>query len=101
PFHQCYTEFRYHQYTLAASLAYSVKADAFHARARHYASALEAALFPDDVPVAVYDGLIQSVRANLIPLFRYFDFRRRVLGLPELHHYDTYVPLVTEIETRF
>jgi oligoendopeptidase F len=78
-----------------------VKADVFHARARHYPSALEAALFPDDVPVAVYDGLIQSVRANLKPLFRYFDFRRRVLGVGELHHHDTYVPLVPEIETKF
>ena len=100
-FHQFYAEFRDHQFTLAASLAYSVKADVFHARARNYPSALEAALFPDDVPVAVYDGLIQSVRANLKPLFRYFDLRRRVLGLRELHHYDTYVPLVPEIETRF
>src|SRR4030095_6469541 len=100
-FHQFYAEFRDHQYTLAASLAYSVKAGVFHARARHYSSALEAALFPDDVPVAVYDGLIQSVRANLKPLFRYFDLRRRELGLRELHHYDTYVPLVPEIETRF
>jgi oligoendopeptidase F len=100
-FQQFYAEFRDHQYTLAASLAYSVKADVFQGRARHYPSALEAALFPDDVPVAVYDGLIQSVRANLKPLFRYLDFRRRVLGLDELHHYDTYVPLVPEIETRF
>src|SRR6266704_3157189 len=100
-FHQFYAEFRDHQYTLAAALAYSVKADVFHARARHYPSALQAALFPDDVPVAVYDGLIQSIRANLKPLFRYFDLRRRVLGLDELHHYDTHVPLVPEIETRF
>ena len=100
-FRQFYTEFRDHQYTLAASLAYSVKADVFHARARHYPSALEAALFPDDVPLAVYDGLIQTVRANLKPLFRYFDLRRRVLGLDHLHHYDTYVPLIPEIETRF
>src|SRR6516162_5295180 len=100
-FHQFYAEFRDHQYTLAASLAYSVKTDVFHARARHYPSALEAALFPDDVPIAVYDGLIQSIRANLKPLFRYFDFRRRALGLHELHHYDTYVPLVTEIQTKF
>src|SRR5215470_17884039 len=100
-FHQFYAEFRDHQYTLAASLAYSVKADVFHARARRYSSALQAALFPDDVPVAVYDGLIQSVRANLKPLFRYFDLRRRVLGLSEVHSYDTYVPLVPEIETRF
>src|SRR5437762_5543142 len=100
-FHQFYAEFQDHQYTLAAALAYSVKATVFHARARHYPSALQAGLFPDDVPVAVYDGLIQSVRANLKPLFRYFDFRRRVLGLAELHHYDTYVPLVPEIETSF
>jgi oligoendopeptidase F len=100
-FHQFYAEFQDHQYTLAASLAYSVKADVFHARARHYPSALEAALFPDDVPVAVYDELIRSVRANLKPLFRYFDLRRRALGLRELHHYDTYVPLVPEIDTRF
>ena len=100
-FHQFYAEFRDHQYTLAASLAYSVKADVFHARARHYSSALEATLFPDDVPIAVYDGLVQSVRANLKPLFRYFDLRRRALGLRELHYYDTYVPLVPEIETRF
>src|SRR5882762_11163747 len=100
-FHQFYAEFRDHQYTLAASLAYSVKADIFYARARHYSSALEAALFPDDVPIAVYDGLVQSVRANLKPLFRYFDLRRRALGLHELHHYDMYVPLVPEIETRF
>src|SRR5881296_1580706 len=99
-FHQFYTEFQDHQYTLAASLAYSVKADVFRARARHYPSTLEAALFPDDVPVSVYDGLITVVRANLKPLFRYFELRRRVLGLPELHHYDTYVPLVKEVEMR-
>jgi len=98
-FHQFYEEFQDHQYTLATSLAYSVKADVFRARARNYSSALESALFPDDVPAEVYDGLIASVRANLKPLFRYFDLRRRVLGLSELHHYDTYVPLVAEIET--
>src|SRR5438876_6469859 len=100
-FHQFYEEFLGHQYTLATSLAYSVKADVFRARARNYSSTVESALFPDDVPAEVYDGLIASVRANLKPLFRYFDLRRRVLGLSELHHYDTYVPLVAEIETRF
>ena len=98
-FHQFYAEFQDHQYTLATSLAYSVKADVFRARARNYSSALEAALFPDDVPVAVYDSLIKSVRSHLDPLFRYLELRRRVLGLDELHHYDTYVPLVLEIET--
>jgi oligoendopeptidase F len=99
-FHQFYEEFQDHQFTLASSLAYSVKADVFRARARNYPSALEASLFRDDVPAAVYDGLISAVRKNLAPLFRYYDLRRRVLGLDELHHYDTYVPLVSAIDSR-
>jgi oligoendopeptidase F len=98
-FHQFYAEFEDHQFTLAAALSYSVKADVFRARARNHPSALEASLFRDDVPVAVYDGLISSVRKNVAPLFRYYELRRRVLGLDELHPYDTYVPLVPEIET--
>jgi oligoendopeptidase F len=99
-FHQFYEEFQDHQYTLAASLSYSVKADVFRARARNFPSALEASLFRDDVPMAVYDGLILAVRGQLAPLFRYYELRRRALSLEELHHYDTYVPLVPEIETK-
>jgi oligoendopeptidase F len=98
-FHQFYEEFQDHQFTLASSLAYSVRADVFRARARNYPSALEASLFRDDVPVAVYEGLISAVRKNLAPLFRYYELRRRVLELDELHHYDTYVPLVPEIDS--
>jgi oligoendopeptidase F len=98
-FHQFYEEFQDHQFTLASSLAYSVKADVFRARARNYPSALEESLFRDDVPAAVYEGLIAAVRQNLAPLFRYYELRRRVLGLDELHHYDTYVPLVPQIES--
>jgi oligoendopeptidase F len=99
-FEKFYSEFRDHQYTLATSLAYSVKTDVFRARARNYPSALEASLFRDDVPVAVYDQLISSVHSGIPVLLRYYDLRRRVLKLDELHSYDTYVPLVQEIETR-
>jgi oligoendopeptidase F len=98
-FHQFYAEFEDHKFTLAATLSNSVKADVFRARARNYPSALEAALFRDDVPVSVYDNLISSVRANLEPLFRYYALRKRVLGLDEIHAYDTYVPIVAEIDT--
>src|SRR4029079_12269168 len=98
-FNQFYEEFKDHQFTLAASLGYSVKADVFRARARNYPSAMEASLFKDDVPAAVYDGLISAVRRGIAPLLRYHELRRRVLKLDELHAYDTYVPLVSEIET--
>jgi oligoendopeptidase F len=98
-FKQFYNEFQDHQFTLASDLSYSVKADVFRARARNFPCALEASLFKDDVPVAVYHGLIKAVRDGIPPLLRYYQLRRRILGLDELHSYDTYVPLVHEIET--
>jgi oligoendopeptidase F len=94
-----YREIESHRFTLASSLASSVRGDVFHARARNYSSALEASLFGDDVPVAVYDNLISSVRGRLPALHEYFELRRTVLGLEEIHHYDTYVPMVAEAGT--
>jgi oligoendopeptidase F len=98
-FHQFYKEFSEHQFTLASSLANSVRADVFYARARNYPSAREAALFADDVPTTIYDNLITTVRDNLNALFRYFELRRRVLKLEEIHHYDTYVTMVENVKT--
>jgi oligoendopeptidase F len=97
--HQFYAEFDAHKFTVASTLASSIKADVFRARARNYSSARENALFYDDVPVSVYDNLISTVRGNLKPLFRYLELRRRVLGLKEIHAYDTNVPIVSNIET--
>lgn len=98
-FHQFYREFTDHQFTLASTLASSVRAGVFNARARNYPSARDAALFSDDIPVSVYDNLISTVHANLAPLFRYYELRRKTLNLDEIHHYDTYVPIVPDIET--
>lgn len=98
-FEKFYQEFSDHRYTLASSLASSVKGDVFHARARNYPSALEEALFDDDVPVSVYDNLITAVRARRDVLFRYYELRRRVFELPDLHIYDTYAPLVSSVQS--
>jgi oligoendopeptidase F len=96
-FDQFYQEFSDHRYTLASSLSASVRADVFYARVRNYPSALEAALFGDDVPVAVYDNLIATVRNNLSTLHDYYDLRKQLLGLDEIHQYDTFVPLFPEV----
>lgn len=96
-FHKFYAEFKDHQFTLASSLTNSVRADVFYARARNHPSAIEGALFSDDVPISVYDNLIASVRSRLEPLYRYFAIRKRVLGLAEIHHYDTYVSMVGDV----
>ena len=99
-FHQFYEQFVAHENTLAATLAGSVQKDVYYARVRDYDSALQAALFPDDVPQSVYDNLIKEVRRHLPGLYRYYDLRRRKMKLKQLHHYDTYVPILTELRTK-
>lgn len=80
--------------TMAATLAGSVQKDIFQARARHYGSALEASLAPDNVPVSVYENLIATIRNNLPKLHRYMEIRRKKLGIDKVHLYDTFLPLI-------
>ena len=58
--------------------------DVFYARARGYDTALEAYLDKDNIPVAVHDNLIAAVNANLEPLHRYVELRKRTLGLEDI-----------------
>jgi oligoendopeptidase F len=99
-FYKYYAGYDAHKNTIAASLNGSVQRDVYYARARNYSSALEAALFHDNVPASVYDNLIGSVHANLPAVYRYYDLRRRKMKLSDIHHYDTYVPILAELEKR-
>ncbi|HTU24353.1 MAG TPA: oligoendopeptidase F [Pirellulales bacterium] len=99
-FHKFYQQYSAHQNTLAATLSASVQRDVYYAKARGYSSALSAALFHDDMPAAVYDNLIASVHRHLPALYRYYELRRRKMQLPTIHHYDTYVPILSEGEAR-
>ncbi len=69
--------------------------DLFQARARGYASTLDAALHGDNIPTSVVENLIETTRAGTQPLRRYHWLRRKVLGVPSYHVYDFSIPLVT------
>lgn len=85
---------RQFQNALAATLSGQFKLDVFYARARHYDTALEAYMDKDGLDTAVHDNLINTVNANLKPLHRYVELRKKVMGLDDLHIYDLYVPMV-------
>ncbi len=87
--------------TMGSTLAASVKAHLFEMRVRHFDSALGAALFQDNVPVAVYKQLLTDVHRSLPTLHRYLTLRKRMLGLPELRYQDLYVPLVESVDMHF
>jgi oligoendopeptidase F len=90
-----------HRHTLAALHSSSVRGDVFDARVRNYSSAREAALFDNNIPVAVYDTLIASVHNARPVLERYLELRRRILGIDILASYDLVVPLSPEPELRY
>lgn len=99
-FNRYYEQFAGHENTLAAMLEGSIQKDIYYARARGYPSALASSLFDDNVPSSVYTNLIASVRRNLSSLHRYYELRRRKMRIKDIHHYDTYVPILSELETR-
>jgi len=93
-FLKMHATYQAHRNTCAALYAANVKANVFQARTRKYGSALEAALYGDNIPPAVYNNLIETVHNGLPLLHRYLDLRRRVLGVEQLHMYDLHVPLI-------
>ncbi len=96
-----YASLSAYQRTLGASLYATVKAHLFEKNARGFGSALEAALFRDAIPPAVYTQLLADVRRSLPTLHRYLALRKRMLGLEKLRYQDLYVPIVPAAEMRF
>ena len=86
--------------TSAALLNAQGKALKFRADARKYESTLQAALFRNNVPESVYLNLIEAVHQNMDKLHRYVRLRKKLLGLEELHFYDTYTSLIPGVDRK-
>lgn len=91
--YQTYAQYRN---TLASTLNGNIKSSHFFASARKYPSTLAASLDNDNIPVAVYDNVITTVKQNLAPLHRYAAFKKTALGLDEFHLYDASAPVTTQ-----
>ena len=83
--------------TAAGLLDAQNKQQKFYAAARKYGSAREAALDGTNVPLSVYDNLIEAVHQNLDKMHRYVRLRKKLLGVDKLHFYDIYTPLVQDL----
>jgi oligoendopeptidase F len=88
-------EYLAHKNTVAATLITAVKRDVFTVRARRYGSSLDAALFDNNIPTAVFHTLIDTYKKHLPTWHRYWAVRRRALGVEKLHHYDIWAPIST------
>ncbi len=84
------------KHTVAATLKGQIKATLFESKVHNYNSSLEASLYADAIDVSVYQNLIDTVHKNLDKMYDFMAFKKRQLGLDELHMYDIHVDLVKE-----
>lgn len=95
-FEAYYSVFEQFANTLAGLYNGQVKQLMFYAKARNYASTLEAAVDANNVPVKVYHNLIDTVNKNMDKMHRYVNIRKKCLGVDELHMYDIYTPMIAD-----
>lgn len=93
--------YKQHVNTITSAYYGSVKNDVFIAKSRKYPSARAMALSGDHIPEEVYDNLIATVRKNAAPLQEYVSLRKNVLGLPEIHFSDLFVPIVPGVDRTY
>ncbi|NLO40975.1 MAG: oligoendopeptidase F [Ruminiclostridium sp.] len=93
-----YTTYGKMKNTLGATLSGNIKKNRFFATVRKYPSSLELSLDQDNVPIQVYDNLIDTIHKNLPLLHRYLKLRKKALKLDDLRMYDLYCPMVSDID---
>lgn len=87
--------------TFASTLNGKVNENITRAQIRKYNSSLEAALFNDELTKEIYNNLIDTVSNNMDVLFKYYDLKKELLNLKELHLYDIYTPIISNFEKKY
>lgn len=95
-----YRQYGNYKNTLAATYYANVKQAMFYAKARNYASTLEMYLSGSFIPVSVYENLIAVVNQNLDKMHAYVSLRKNELSVEELHFYDIYAPMVSDVKMK-
>lgn len=95
-FKRLYEVYSNYKNTMAKVISGDVKATVITSELKNFPSALESSLFADNIDKKVYDNLIETIHKNLKPLYHYFDLKRKMLGLEELHLYDTYTSVIAD-----
>jgi oligoendopeptidase F len=98
-FNTFYGEYEEYKNTFGALIAGSNKADIFYAKVKGFDSALDKALFDENIPRQVYFNVIDSVSKNIDALDSYCEMKKKMLNVSELHLYDLYAPIVKNVDS--
>jgi len=91
-YEKMYDTFSDYKNTINTTLSKNVNKNVRHAQIRNFESARIASLKPDNIPVEIYDNLVETVNDNLDLLQRFTELKKEALGVDELKMYDLYMP---------
>ena len=100
-FETLYKSFKQFKTTYAYLLLGHVKKNSTISKIRGYKSTLEKEMYKDELNTKVLDSLITSVNSGLKPLYKYYRIKKKILGLDELHIYDTYAPVIKSSNKKY
>ena len=98
-FNTFYGKYEEYKNTFGALISGSNKADIFYAKVKGFDSALDKALFDENIPKQVYFNVIDSVSKNIDALDSYCEMKKKMLNVSELHLYDLYAPIVKNVDS--
>lgn len=100
-FNLLYNKYASFKRTIASTYKSQVEIDVVAARIKNYDSSLASSLFEDNIDISVYDNLIKTVNDNLDGLYKYYDLKKKILKLDDLHLYDTYVDIIDKSKSKY
>lgn len=100
-FENFYAEYESKQNTFSALLEGSIRKDVFYAKARGFNTAIQSSMFTEEIPETVYSNLLNGVKGALPVLYRYYELRRKLMNLDDIHFYDTYVPILSDVKVNY
>lgn len=100
-FNAFWSTYRKFEGTIGELMNGNIKQNVFYSKAYKYDSALEAALYYNNIPTSVYHSLIENVNKSLPTFHRYLSLKKKLMGLDELKYSDIYAPAVDGVDLKF
>lgn len=100
-FKKLYGTYGRYKATLAKLLEGEINQTATFNKIRGYKSSLYSAMYHDELEEDVFNSIIESVTNGLKPLYKYYRLKKKVLGVDELHIYDTYANIVKKNNKKY
>ena len=100
-FNLLFKTYKKYSNTITETFRHNIEVYTKLASIKNFSSAMDASLYDDNIDVSVYKNLISTVRDNLNVLYDYYDLKKEVLGLSELHLYDIYANMVKDVDREY